>query len=318
MLSAAVCFALRPHWRWMVGASAILSVAQLIGMMFMPESPRWLGKMGRTEQMRAVMRKVYKPDHLDRALASLQGEIDALKEACKLSQCERLKTLFTTYGRCLLIGVSISVLPELCGIDTAMYYGPLMMKDAGVTIPGLTDGESSLILNIPLAAANFLGSVIGVLFIEKLGRRGVLLVTTPLMAVCWIVAAIGMAFTGHGFSSTAQNAGGITAIVGIMLFIFTFAIGMGPIPDALNAEIYPIHVIATANSLASCFNWVADFFISDLFGIITEVSLAAQVSMYVALGVFCVLTFAFTWCFVPETAGKPIGQILTEILGKGY
>lgn len=82
MLSAAVCFALRPHWRWMVGASAILSVAQLIGMMFMPESPRWLGKMGRTEQMRAVMRKVYKPDHLDRALASLQGEIDALKEAC--------------------------------------------------------------------------------------------------------------------------------------------------------------------------------------------------------------------------------------------
>ena len=85
-----------------------------------------------------------------------------------------------------------------------MYYGPLMMKDAGIKISGLTDDESSLVLNIPLAGANFLGSVLGVLYIEKLGRRGTLLVTTPIMALCWIVAAIGMSFTGHNFSESTQ------------------------------------------------------------------------------------------------------------------
>ena len=76
-----------------------------------------------------------------------------------------------------------------------MYYGPLMMKNAKVKIENMTDDESSLILNIPLAAANFLGSIVCVLYIEKTGRKGVLLHTTPILAICWLVAAIGMAFT---------------------------------------------------------------------------------------------------------------------------
>ena len=78
-----------------------------------------------------------------------------------------------------------------------------MMQNAGVRIPGLSEGESSLILNIPLAAANFLGSIICVLFIDKLGRRGVLLRTTPLLAVCWLVAAIGMVYTEESYSEDA-------------------------------------------------------------------------------------------------------------------
>lgn len=193
-----------------------------------------------------------------------------------------------------------------------------MMKDAGIKISGLTDDESSLVLNIPLAGANFLGSVLGVLYIEKLGRRGTLLVTTPIMALCWIVAAIGMSFTGHNFSDSTQSAGGYTAIVSIMLFIFTFAVGMGMAPWAINSEIYPLHVIGTAISIAAGANWVADFFIAELFKIITEISLAAKVSMYCVLAFFAILSFVFTYYFVKETAGKPIEQILTEIVGPGY
>lgn len=84
-----------------------------------------------------------------------------------------------------------------------MYYGPSMMKNAGVEIHGLNEDESSLVLNIPLAGANFLGSIVAVLYIEKLGRRGVLLRTTPLLAICWIIAAIGLSFTGDDRSSTS-------------------------------------------------------------------------------------------------------------------
>ena len=108
------------------------------------------------------------------------------------------------------------------------------------------------------------------------------------------------------------------AVVAILLYIFFFAIGMGPIPWTLNAEIYPLHVIGTANSIAASSNWVANFFIAELFKIITEISLAAQVGMYLALAVFSVLTFLFAWYFVVETAGKQIDDILTEILGSGY
>ena len=78
-----------------------------------------------------------------------------------------------------------------------MYYGPLMMQNAGIEISGLTTDESSLVLNIPLAAANFAGSIVCVLYIEKMGRKSILMRTTPLLAVCWVIAAIGMAFTGE-------------------------------------------------------------------------------------------------------------------------
>ena len=61
MLSAGFCFILRPHWRWMLGGIAIVACGQFIGMIFMPESPRWLGKMGKIDEMTAVIQKLYKP-----------------------------------------------------------------------------------------------------------------------------------------------------------------------------------------------------------------------------------------------------------------
>ena len=84
-----------------------------------------------------------------------------------------------------------------------MYYGPLMMKNAGIKVPGLSDDESSLVLNIPLAGANFIGTIFCVLYIEKMGRKGVLVRTTPILAVCWVFAATGMAFTGEDRSETS-------------------------------------------------------------------------------------------------------------------
>ena len=100
----------------------------------------------------------------------------------------------------MLIGVGITVLQCLVGIDTAMYYGPILMKDAGIKINGLSDDESSLLLNIPLAGANFIGTIFAIMYIERMGRRGILLRTTPLLALCWLFTAIGMSFTSNNLS----------------------------------------------------------------------------------------------------------------------
>ena len=81
---------------------------------------------------------------------------------------------------------------------------------------------------------------------------------------------------------------------------------MGPIPWTVNAEIYPLHVIGTANSIAASSNWIANFFVAEVFKIITSISLAAEIAMYVVLGVFSLLTFLFVYYYMTETAGKPI------------
>ena len=79
-----------------------------------------------------------------------------------------------------------------------MYYGPDIMEKAGITIPGLSDKESSLVLNIPLSFFNATGTFLSILFIDKLGRRYIILRSLPFIALSWLVTATGMAFTGDG------------------------------------------------------------------------------------------------------------------------
>jgi len=203
-------------------------------------------------------------------------------------------------------------------VNTALYYGPLMMESAGVKIAGLSDDESSLILNIPLGFANFLGNIVCVLYIDKLGRRGVMLRALPIMSACWLVAAIGMSFTGDGRSESSQEIGGYFVVGAIFLFLFFFAIGMGSPPWALNAEIYPLHLIGTANSMAASSNWIANFAVSESFKVIMGINLTAQVIMYFMLCVFGALAWVFVFYLIPETANKPIEQILEDILGADF
>ena len=78
-----------------------------------------------------------------------------------------------------------------------MYYGPDIMEKAGIEIPGLTDKESSLVLNIPLSAFNATGTLLSVFFIDRLGRRYIILRALPFIAISWVITAGGMAFTGE-------------------------------------------------------------------------------------------------------------------------
>ena len=264
------------------------------------------------------MKKLYKPQYLEAANRTLTSEVEQLQEACKLSECQRLKTLCQSYGRCLFIGIMMLVFQQLGGVNTAMYYGPLIMQNTGVSIEGLTDDESALVLSIPLGAANFLGTIICILYIEKMGRRGVLLRAIPMQALCWVIAAIGMSFTAEGHSESTQKTGGIIVIISIIVYLFFYAIGMGAIPWTVNSEIFPVHLIGTAISIGAASNWIANFAVAETFKIICGISHGATVGMYFMLGVFCVFNFLFVWYFLTETAGKTIDQILTDILGPGY
>ena len=317
-VSAIIGFLARPDWRGMLGGIAILSALQFVGMLFMPESPRWLGKEGRSEEQRQVLSMIYKPSQLEQVNSKLTEEVNQLREASRLPVGLQLKLLCTVYSRPLLIGCTILALQQLNGINTAMYYGPLIMQKSGIKVEGLPKNESSLVLNVPLAFCNFVGTLFCIALIERLGRRDIMLLTLPIMAACWIIAAIGMSFTGEGSSESAQTLGGYATIVAISLFLFIFAIGMGTAPWAINSEIFPINVIGTASSLGAASNWIANALVAEVFKLISEVSLNATILLYIAMGAIAIGTYIFVYYLVPETAGKPIGDILDELLGKGY
>ena len=181
----------------------------------------------------------------------------------------------------------------------------------------MNEDESALVLNIPLALCNAIGTILSIFFIDSMGRRYIILRSTPFMAVSWFITAIGMVFTADGYSEQTQTIGGIIAVVGVGLYLLCFSFGMGSTPWAINAEIYPLHVIGTANSLSATVNWLANALVSAGFKLATEINLRTEVIVYCCLGGLCIACFFFTYYLIPETANKPIEQILKEILGKG-
>ena len=114
-----------------------------------------------------------------------------------------------------------------------MYYGPDIMEKAGIVFNGMTEEQSALLLSIPLSFFNALGTLLSIFFIDRMGRRYLILRSLPLITLTWLIVATGMAFTGENQSSQNQTIGGIIACVGIYLFIFIFAFGIGTTFEAV-------------------------------------------------------------------------------------
>lgn len=103
-------------------------------MIFMPESSRWLAKMGKEEKCIEVLKKIYKPEHVERQFKLLMAEIEERKEDDKLTDSEKIKELFTTYRSCLLVGCGLQFFQQSIGINTIMYYGPSIILGSGIKI----------------------------------------------------------------------------------------------------------------------------------------------------------------------------------------
>ena len=178
----------------------------------------------------------------------------------------------------------------------------------------MDEDTSAVLLNIPLASINAIGTLISVFTIDNLGRRYILLRTLPFVILGWVIVAVGMGISGDPSNKTT---GGYVSIAGLMLFLLSFSIGVSSTPWTINAEIYPTHVIGTASSLSTTTNWATNALVANVF-LLTTSSVTGEVLTYSLLAVFGLLCFLFVYRFVPETANKQINEILSDILGPSY
>ena len=158
-----------------------------------------------------------------------------------------------------------------------------------------------------------MGTIISIFLIDRFGRRFLMLRSLPFVIFSWALVALGMGMTGS-FDPAIKAAGGKIAFCGLSLFLFSFAVGMSATPWAVNAEIYPLHVIGTANSLSTTTNWISNAIVASLF-LATTKTVKGEVLTYSALAAIAALGFLFIYFYVPETANKPIDVILEEIIG---
>jgi SP family galactose:H+ symporter-like MFS transporter len=170
-------------------------------------------------------------------------------------------------------------------------------------------------LNLPLAFVNAVGTGVSIFYIEKLGRRFILLKTLPFIFTACCLVSISMYLT-NGEGGARVVIGDILAMVGLILYLAFFAVGWSSTVWSVNTEIYPIHLAGTGSALATATNWFSNFIVSSTFLSIMKSSNTGKVAAFLLLGGFCILAHFFVSRLLPETKGRRIDENVERILNR--
>ncbi|EXB25440.1 putative inositol transporter 2 [Morus notabilis] len=162
-------------WRWMLGVAGLPALVQFILMMLLPESPRWLFRKGREEEAKAILRKIYPADEVESEIVALKESVETELEqkgssTDKISITKLLKT--KTVRRGLIAGVGLQVFQQFVGINTVMYYSPTIVQ-----LAGFASNQTALLLSLVTSGLNALGSIVSIYFIDRSGRKKLLLIS---------------------------------------------------------------------------------------------------------------------------------------------
>jgi sugar porter (SP) family MFS transporter len=281
------------NWRLMFGLAALPAALLFIGMLFQQESPHWLIRQGREDEARQVLRRV-----------RADGDIDAeVREVREVSQREGgLRDLVSPRVRPLLVvGVMLAVFQQITGINTVIYYAPTLLQGAGFGNSG------ALLANVVNGAVNVGMTIVAIWLLDKAGRRPLLLSGTMGMAA-------GMAITACCFlgGENLKGAVAIVAVLGLLIYTGSFAIGLGPVFWLLIAEIYPLKIRGAAMSVASMANWAANFVVTVSF--LTLLSAIGGSGAFFLFGFLTLVALGYFWRKVPETKGRSLQEIERDLV----
>jgi sugar porter (SP) family MFS transporter len=281
-------------WRWMLGLGAVPAVILAIGMMEMPQSPRWLVMAGKDYVARVTLSKIREdnPAAIDKELAEIKESLDVKAGGWR-------DLLHPVVKAALFVGVGLAVLQQVTGINTVIYYAPTIVQYTGVN-----SSASAILAAVGVGIVNVGMTVVALRLLDRAGRRTLLLGGVSAMVVS--LFALGAAFLGGGTSTGAS----IIAIGSLMLYVAAFAISLGPIFWLMNAEIYPLNVRSKAAAVGTMANWTFNAIVSLTFLVLIDaLGRTGAFWLYAGIGLF---TLWFCWRFVPETKGLHLEDI-TEI-----
>ncbi|KAI0432369.1 general substrate transporter [Xylaria sp. FL1042] len=284
------------------GLQLTWAVVLSLGLLILPETPRYLIKRGDKHAAGLALSRLRRLDITHPALQEELAEIEANHEYELALGTASYRDVFTGsphLGRRILTGCGLQMLQQLTGINFIMYYGTTFFLGAGVKNPFTI----SLVLNV----INVASTVPGLFVVESWGRRRLLIVGSIGMAICQLVIAI--------FSTVASDMKGLVAkllIVFLSFFVFFYAASWGPVAWVVTSEIYPLKVRAKSMSISTASNWLLNFGIAYGTPFLVEegtgyASLGSKV--FFLWGAFCVLGAIFVYCMVFETSKISLEQI---------
>ncbi|KAJ4969040.1 hypothetical protein NE237_015741 [Protea cynaroides] len=283
-------------WRTLALTGLIPCVLLLLGLFFIPESPRWLAKMGLHKEFEVAMQKLRGKDaDITQEAAEIQDNILTIQS---LPKARMLDLFQQKYIRSVIIGVGLMVAQQFGGINGIGFYVSETFTAAG------SSGKTG---TIAYACVQFPITFLGAILIDRAGRR-------PLIMAAAIGTFSGCFLTGMSFFLKSHELlldwDPMLAVAGVLIYIGSFAIGMGSVPWVMMSEIFPINVKGVAGSFVTLVNWFGAWAVSYTFNFLMDWSTSGTFFLYAGI---CAMTILFVAKFVPETKDRTLEEIQASI-----
>lgn len=286
---------LNQGWRLMFWSELIPCILFLFLLFLVPKSPRWLMMVGRKEEAEAVLTRIHGEDMVEKEISEITQSID------KADSGAGIGALFTNnkFLFILLVGSALSALQQLTGINAVLYYGADIFEKA------LGFGQDEVLeQQLLLAGVNLVCTFIAMGTVDKFGRKPLIYAGSLGMIVGFLMLAL----------TLMSDQVGIVSLLGVLVFIGSFALSMGPIVWVLLSEMFPNQIRSIAMSIAVAVQWAMNYVVSQSFPIVVESeannSAPWNGSMpYFIFIAFILLIVFITYRFIPETKGRSLEEL---------
>ena len=296
-------------YRIPMGLQLTWAVVLALGILMLPETPRYLIKRGYKEAAALSLSRLRRLDITHPALVEELAEIEANHDYEMRLGPDKYKDIFfgePHLGRRTLTGCGLQMLQQLTGVNFIMYYGTTFFNGAGVDDPYM--------ISVIMQVINTLSTLPGLVVVESWGRRRLLIIGAIGMAICQLLIASFATANGRENVPTQNR----LLIIFVAIYIFFFAASWGPVVWVVTSEIYPLKVRAKSMSISTASNWILNFGIAygtpymvgtseTPEGADGSANLGSKI--FFIWGAFCILAVGFVWCMVYETSKISLEQI---------
>jgi SP family arabinose:H+ symporter-like MFS transporter len=272
-------------WRIMLGSEVIPALLFIILLFFIPESPRWLASKGKIDSAKAIIEKINGQNKSAELLNEIQ---DSFKE-----ERGSILVLFTSGLRmAIVVGMFLAFFSQITGINAIIYYAPEIFKNIGF------GADSAMFQTVIIGTVNTVFTFVAIAFIDKYGRRTLLL---------WGISGMVTCLGGVGLMFHIELSSGPWLLLFILGFIASFAMSLGPIPWVLISEIFPTKFRGVAMSISILMVWIGVVLITQLTPILLE-GIGGAFTFWIFM-FNAIILIIFTYNMIPETKGKTLEEI---------
>lgn len=273
-------------WRWMMGLEAVPAAFFIVLLFTVPESPRWLAQKGRTAEALVVLERAGGPAHAAR-------EMEAIRSQGGHDDSAFFEIFRGPHLRPLLLAVTLMACQQFCGINAIMYYSTKIFVSAGAV------HNAAFASSVWVGLINLLFTFVAIAFVDKAGRRPLLLAGTFFQTV-----ALGM--VGWMFYKGQHGPGLLLCVI---LFIAAFAMAMGPICWLFCSEIFPNKIRGRAVSGATFTVWASCYVVAQTFPMLNDSPAIGPAKTFWLYGLVSLFTFFFVLTMLPETKGRTLEEL---------